>query len=257
MHVAQAIKSLVQPKVAAASPPAIGPARAALAAQLARVSASREQRLVVIGHADAARQDARAAQAADAKVQELTEAIDAAHADARYTGIAADVTEQQRARDAAKAEAERLAPIARAALKVLTRYEADIERLTREQRELYLPIGRMTYDAVIEDMTTYHAALTAAEEALRVVHRQVYVRALAADLVSDAQHLGEFCDARRFELLEIIKPRVAPFEPRYADDFGAGRAHHEALVKQRDDWAALERDANALVHALLTGATDG
>ena len=228
------------------------PARDALRSHLSARSEIQQRRQKLGEKISLSKRDIHAADDAGLVVTNLQGAIDQLSAEGRYTGVAVDVSQQERQLAQAQRKHEQLASYGRSASIAQSRYAADHDATASELATLNALTPGLLHSALIESLGDYAEEFTRAEAALRAIHRKVFVIALGADRLALSEHLGEFCGSGGYFQLLITKPIT--FEPTYADDTERGKSYEAAIVSRRDDAAALEREADSLINALLSGA---
>jgi hypothetical protein len=226
------------------------PARDALRSHLATRSEIQLRRQKLAEKIALAKRDVRDADDAAAAAANLQGAIDQLSAEGRYTGVAVDVSQQERQLAQAKSRHGQLVAFGRSASIAASRYAADHDATASELATLNSLTPGLLHSALVESLGDYAEEFTRAEAALRSVHRRTFVAALAADRLALSEHLGEFCGSGGYFQLQITKP--ISYEPTYADDTERGKSYEAAIVSRRDDAAALEREADALINAMLS-----
>jgi hypothetical protein len=236
--------------------PAHGPARIALNEHRAMIDDLLAQRAAIQKRIAAVHDDERIAADSASKITALRDSIDARLASARYADEPEpDVNNDRRSLAALEAEHPTLAERARTASLIVPRYESTLRDLHAQTAPLIARTDRLLWAAIIEDMASLQPSLAEAEAALRKVHREVFMRAHAADALAIAHGMGTYVDWTAFEMLRITVPRIAPFTPDYGDDIAAkGRAIEAEMQRIRDDSKALAKEAEAYVVRMLNDA---
>lgn len=185
-------------------------------------------------HAENVASTARAAKADE--VNRLRAGIDKALEQQRYYGTEVDIKGQQRALIAAERELAQIKP------------GIDVTVLATEIRRLDGETLRLVHAEVIESMAADREEFEAVERAYRAVHRKVFTKATAADRLATQNGFGVFVGSALYAELHVTRP--ATYQP--------SERHYEAeAAAVREDLQQLERDADALVQALLNEPTGG
>ena len=237
--------------------PSLGLAHLALQDHLRRSAELLNLRQAAYEKDAAARRDIEQHDAKKAEVERLRSEIDASNADDHYAGTPRrDLSEKQRALEAAERGLPYRAQVARAAAAVRVRYAEDIGTHNAKLAELNARLPRLLHDTIVESIGEFADEFAAAEAALRAVHRKAFTAALAADKISLAQHYGTFCGSALYQELNITRPSHPAFVPVIEDPAERGRALAAADAARIEDAKQLERDADALVHQLLNGEAE-
>ena len=234
--------------------PSVGPARMALQDHRRRSAEVQNLRQANYEKDAAARRDIDRYDSDKANAERLRAESDSEGADKVYAGAEPPtLSEKQRAAETAERGLPYRAQVARAATAVRVRYAADIATHNSQLAELNTQLPRLLHAALIESVGDFAEAFAAAEGALRAVHRKAFTAAAAADKISLAHHYGIFCGSALYHELNITRPVHSSFVPVIEDPFERGRALAAADAARIEDAKQVERDADALVHQLLTG----
>jgi hypothetical protein len=226
---------------AADSPP---PALAALDAALAEKHRNSEERQRVAVRGLEYRRVINDADGLRARRDAVQSAIDQKHAEAEYSATAADVTEDVALLESLNRQLRDAEPKARQAERVLALITADTERLTAEFQSLPSKVDPLLRAAVVESMDADAADLLAAEQAYKAVHRRVFAKALAHDMLAGAASAGAYVDSGLFSELRLTRPSTDAFHP--------DRLGPEASIRAAsEDYEKLNAEAVDYVNGLL------
>lgn len=230
------------------------PARDSLREHLRALNAVIADRVTLAERRFAMDSDIQAAATAADEVQRLSESIDQQTAAARYANEPPpDLSGPIAELNAAKLRCEKLERTSRAAALARTRVDADLARFTARLDAIRHEQPRLLHAALVESIEGQRAEFEQARSALLAVQHRIFSAALAADKVSIANHFGVFCGSARYGDTLIAQPAV--FEPTFQDPYEAGRALEAGHEAKREAARQLDKDSDALVHQLLTGAT--
>jgi hypothetical protein len=209
MSLASSIRKLL-PGTADATPPA----QAALDAALAEKSALLKRRQAVADRLVLYRRAIGDRNAAVANVEAQRQAIDAALADAEYQRQSAPaLTAERQALAATERRLAELEAAARRAESVLPLLEADQAAISLEMDTVAQKVAPLLRAAIRESMDALAPELAEAEARLREVHRRIFQRATALDMMAESEKTGEYVSSALYGELRIPKPRTDAFYP--------------------------------------------
>jgi hypothetical protein len=232
-------------------PVATAPARARYNEHKRTIAAAQQARLDALNEASRMQSHITAGAALATKVETLRAAVDEAVAAAFVSGAAlpADLEAKKNELAAAEAELASWQPISRGAEIAHRRLSTVVAERTREAQELTKSLPRVAHAVLAEDQLAALAAeFLEKEQALREVHRRVFVIARAADKLAVSEQLGDFRDSATFLDLFVSRPAHPAFR-RFPNDPNP-TVEHQASVA---DNVALDREADLLVNDLLYG----
>jgi hypothetical protein len=226
-------------------PAQTGPARAAFKEQMRAYLGKLKQREQINTQDAVTRAHREAADAAAAKVQTLLTTIDQMLADHIYGDAEAPELEARRSEFiAAQREAERLAPLARAADLAHRRFAAQSTALVNEANAIYQPMPRLLHAALLEELEEDAVAFREMEEAFRARHRATFVKVAAADRLAMAHQLGLFTGWGLYGDLHVSRPNLPSYHRGSQDPWTNQQEHDHSL-------RTLDAEADALINKML------
>jgi hypothetical protein len=143
----------------------------------------------------------------------------------------------------------------RAGILTNLRAELERERLALRDRQIKIDqeLNANTWAVLHEMLEVAAVAALADRDRAATSRRTCYRIAHAMDQTHSMLRVGTYCDSRSYLDASIPMPRISPFVDPDADVFQQGRDNATALLRRDADAQALQKEAEQLLHSLLTG----
>jgi hypothetical protein len=143
----------------------------------------------------------------------------------------------------------------RAGILTNLRAELERERLALRDRQIKIDqeLNANLWHVLHEDLEVKAVAALADQARAAASRRDCFVISHAMDQVHSMLRVGTYCDSRSYLDASIPMPRISPFVDPDADVFKQGRDNAAALLRRDADAQALQKEAEQLLHSLLTG----
>jgi len=162
------------------------PARAALRSHLREVQSLQAKRSALSTQAAAAREDVQRGNAAEARAKGISDGIDLAMADQRYSGESREDIGALRVQLAeAQSQTTKLSAVARSAAIAVARYDSDLHQLATQASVLIAKTSTLLREALLEEMTARRPAYEQAKQQLTAALHSVLACACAHDQLAE------------------------------------------------------------------------